>query len=125
MPNSPSEVLSIIDIGQLTGMEYDESGGIRSIFDSSQGGYKFRVAAGNQNWNGYVALYKESGKTIPGGSCYSVGAGGHICGGGYGFFVAHAWADMRLANGRGHIGSGRQRASVAESPCFAPKYGGE
>ena len=85
MPDSPSEVLSIIDIGQLTGMEYDQSGGIRSIFDSSQGGYRFRVAAGNQNWNGYVALYKESGKTIPGGSCYSVGAGGHICGGGYGF----------------------------------------
>jgi FAD/FMN-containing dehydrogenase len=85
MPDTRNEVLSIIDIGQMTGMEYDESGGIRSIFDSSQGGYKFRVAAGNQNWNGYVALYKESGKTIPGGSCYSVGAGGHICGGGYGF----------------------------------------
>lgn len=85
MPGDRAEVLSILDIGQMTGMEYDASGGICSIFDPSQCGYRFRVAAGNQNWNGYVALYKESGKTIPGGSCYSVGAGGHICGGGYGF----------------------------------------
>lgn len=32
----------------------------------------------------YETLYKGWGVTIPGGSCYSVGAGGHICGGGYG-----------------------------------------
>ncbi|MCP3424734.1 BBE domain-containing protein [Rothia sp. AR01] len=29
-------------------------------------------------------MYKTAGVTLPGGSCYSVGAGGHICGGGYG-----------------------------------------
>jgi hypothetical protein len=86
MPNDRDEVLSILDIGQMTGMEYDENGGIvSSLIPTSPFKYKFRVAAGNQNWNGYIALYKESGKTIPGGSCYSVGAGGHICGGGYGF----------------------------------------
>jgi FAD/FMN-containing dehydrogenase len=32
----------------------------------------------------YQALYKRSGVTLPGGNCYSVGAGGHISGGGYG-----------------------------------------
>jgi FAD/FMN-containing dehydrogenase len=32
----------------------------------------------------YQALYKRSGVTVPGGTCYSVGAGGHISGGGYG-----------------------------------------
>ena len=46
--------------------------------------YGFQLLAGNQNWDGYVGLYKLTGKTVPGGSCYSVGAGGHISGGGYG-----------------------------------------
>jgi FAD/FMN-containing dehydrogenase len=32
----------------------------------------------------YQALYKRDGVTLPGGNCYSVGAGGHISGGGYG-----------------------------------------
>jgi FAD/FMN-containing dehydrogenase len=32
----------------------------------------------------YQALYKRNGVTLPGGNCYSVGAGGHISGGGYG-----------------------------------------
>lgn len=85
MPDDRDEVLSILDIGQMTGMHYDEKGGITSsLLPTLPYRYKFRVAAGNQNWDGYIALYKESGKTIPGGSCYSVGAGGHICGGGYG-----------------------------------------
>jgi hypothetical protein len=80
------EVLSILDIGLMTGMDYDEGGNVgSSLVPSAPYRYKFRTSAGNQNWDGYVALYKESGKTIPGGSCYSVGAGGHICGGGYGF----------------------------------------
>ncbi|RTQ34988.1 FAD-binding oxidoreductase [Variovorax gossypii] len=45
---------------------------------------RFRVGPGTQNWNEYLDLYKRSNVTLPGGSCYSVGAGGHICGGGYG-----------------------------------------
>src|SRR6201997_2326751 len=32
----------------------------------------------------YQAFYKRNGVTLPGGNCYSVGAGGHISGGGYG-----------------------------------------
>ena len=34
--------------------------------------------------NVYNQLFKQYNRTIPGGSCYSVGVGGHVCGGGYG-----------------------------------------
>ena len=34
--------------------------------------------------NVYSQLFKQFNRTIPGGSCYSVGLGGHVCGGGYG-----------------------------------------
>jgi len=42
------------------------------------------VQAGCDNWAGYRALLNSFGRTLPGGSCASVGAGGHITGGGYG-----------------------------------------
>src|SRR5256885_12646558 len=42
------------------------------------------IEGGCTLWNVYTQLYKDYGRTIPGGSCYSVGAGGHIIGGGYG-----------------------------------------
>jgi len=42
------------------------------------------VEAGASLWNVYNTLYRTSGVTIPGGSCYSVCAGGHVTGGGYG-----------------------------------------
>jgi FAD/FMN-containing dehydrogenase len=45
---------------------------------------RFCVEGGCTLWNVYGQLYKEYGRTLPGGSCYSVGAGGHIVGGGYG-----------------------------------------
>ncbi|HEY6237378.1 MAG TPA: FAD-binding protein [Candidatus Elarobacter sp.] len=51
--------------------------------DDAMGG-AYCVEGGATLWNVYTALYKEYGVTIPGGSCYSVGAGGHILGGGYG-----------------------------------------
>ena len=43
------------------------------------------VEGGCTLWNVYEQLYKQFGVTLPGGSCYAVGAGGHIIGGGYGF----------------------------------------
>lgn len=48
------------------------------------GAPRYRIGAGTQLGTAYVDLYKRYGVTIPGGSCGTVGAGGHICGGGYG-----------------------------------------
>lgn len=42
------------------------------------------VDAGATLFDVYLQMYKQYGVTLPGGSCYSVGAGGHITGGGYG-----------------------------------------
>ncbi|NUR60956.1 MAG: FAD-binding protein [Catenulispora sp.] len=44
----------------------------------------FFVEAGCENWTVYRTLLNGFDKTLPAGSCYSVGAGGHITGGGYG-----------------------------------------
>ncbi len=44
----------------------------------------FAVGAGATLLHVYESLFKGWGVTIPGGMCYSVGAGGHISGGGYG-----------------------------------------
>ena len=78
-----SQKLAIIDLGLMTGVESSETGELRSPYNESVK-YKFRISSGNQNWDGFTSLYKTANRTIPGGSCYSVGAGGHISGGGYG-----------------------------------------
>jgi Berberine and berberine like/FAD binding domain len=44
----------------------------------------YRISAGKQLGEVYLDLFKRYGVTIPAGTCYSVGAGGHISGGGYG-----------------------------------------
>jgi FAD/FMN-containing dehydrogenase len=51
-------------------------------FDRERGMYF--VDAGCENWTVYRTLLNGFGRTLPAGSCYSVGAGGHITGGGYG-----------------------------------------
>ncbi|WP_248962752.1 FAD-binding oxidoreductase [Sphaerisporangium perillae] len=62
----------IIDMGQMDRVHHDPAMGA------------YCVEAGSTNWHNYTRLYRESGRTLPAGSCYSIGAGGHICGGGYG-----------------------------------------
>ena len=65
--------------------------GVGAVVDRSalnQAGYNrerqlFFVDAGCENWTAYRSLLNGYGKTLPAGSCYSVGAGGHITGGGY------------------------------------------
>ncbi len=66
------DTLAIIDMSLLS------SAG----FDRDRDAYF--IDAGCELWTAYRSLLNGFAKTIPGGSCYSVGAGGHISGGGYG-----------------------------------------
>lgn len=50
----------------------------------SEDGKAYVINPGMQLGDIYIELYKRYDLTIPAGSCYSVGAGGHISGGGYG-----------------------------------------
>jgi FAD/FMN-containing dehydrogenase len=45
---------------------------------------RYCVEGGATLWNVYTQLYRQYGVTLPAGSCYAVGAGGHVTGGGYG-----------------------------------------
>lgn len=45
---------------------------------------RYRISPGRQLGEVYLSLYRRYGRCIPAGSCYAVGAGGHISGGGYG-----------------------------------------
>ena len=66
------DVRVIFDVTQMCDMYFDPD------MDA------YCVEAGAANWHAYSHLYPISGKALPGGSCYSVGLGGHITGGGYG-----------------------------------------
>ncbi|MEE1821392.1 FAD-binding oxidoreductase [Streptomyces sp. BE20] len=57
--------------------------GVRTGTDKF-GAATYCVEGGATNWDVYTTLFRTYGVTIPAGSCYSVGAGGHIGGGGYG-----------------------------------------
>jgi FAD/FMN-containing dehydrogenase len=68
--NNPGGVL--LDLSLLNTIDFDPSTG------------EYCVAPGAVLGDVYQSLYKRYGLTLPAGSCYSVGAGGHISGGGYG-----------------------------------------
>lgn len=63
---------AIVDMSSMTRVGWDEQRN------------SFVVEAGCENWTVYRTLLNGYAKTLPAGSCYSVGAGGHITGGGYG-----------------------------------------
>jgi hexose oxidase len=67
-----ADTLALIDISLLNDCGFDRQ---RNVFYAQSGG---------TNWDMYRQLYWRFGRTLPAGSCYSVGLGGHICGGGYG-----------------------------------------
>ena len=67
-----ADTRAIVDVSLLNAIGYDQSQGC------------YFAQAGGTNWDLYRQLYWQFGKTLPAGSCYSVGLGGHICGGGYG-----------------------------------------
>lgn len=60
----------------------DMSGVCGAGYDVDRDAYY--VDAGAENWTAYRSLLNGFGVTLPAGSCYSVGAGGHISGGGFG-----------------------------------------
>ncbi len=62
---------AIIDVSAMAGYGYDPNKG-------------YYLESGGTNWSAFNALFRDYGKVLPAGSCYSVGLGGHICGGGYG-----------------------------------------
>ncbi|QNP74829.1 FAD-binding oxidoreductase [Streptomyces roseirectus] len=66
------EVEVVLDLSQLDEIAFDAD---RQAFMVSSGALLLNV---------YERLYRHWGVTIPGGICYSVGVGGHVCGGGYG-----------------------------------------
>jgi FAD/FMN-containing dehydrogenase len=72
------DVRVIIDVSPMCGVYYDP--GLEA----------YCVEAGAANWHVYSHLYPLSGRTLPGGSCASVGLGGHITGGGYGLLSRQA-----------------------------------
>jgi FAD/FMN-containing dehydrogenase len=62
----------IIDVSAMNAVYRDEDSGW------------YCIEGGATLWDAYSRLYRLYGVTIPAGSCASVGAGGHIVGGGYG-----------------------------------------
>ncbi|WP_116248502.1 BBE domain-containing protein [Nocardiopsis sp. FIRDI 009] len=66
------DVRVILDVSPMCGVHYDP--GLEA----------YCVEAGASNWHVYSHLYPLSGRVLPGGSCYSVGTGGHVTGGGFG-----------------------------------------
>ncbi|MEV6909304.1 FAD-binding protein [Amycolatopsis sp. NPDC051071] len=67
-----SSVRAVVDLGLLRVVEHDQETGCVA------------VGPGQSLWEVYLRLHRRWGTTIPGGECATVGAGGHIVGGGYG-----------------------------------------
>jgi len=72
------DVRVILDVSPMCGLYHD------SRMDA------WCVEAGATNWHVYSHLYPLSGRALPAGSCYSVGLGGHVTGGGYGLLSRQA-----------------------------------
>lgn len=93
------EVEVILDFSEMTAVGYDPE--FRAFY----------VGAGARLSNAYEALCKGWGVTIPGGVCHSVGAGGHVSGGGYGMLsrahglvVDHLYAvEVVVVDARGRV----------------------
>src|SRR5438876_1210398 len=66
------QTAALIDMSLMNAIGFDEKAGV------------YYAQSGGTNWDLYRRLYWRFGLTLPAGSCYSVGLGGHICGGGYG-----------------------------------------
>lgn len=65
------ETKAVIDVTHMNAVGHDAVRG-------------YYLESGGTNWSAFQQLFRDYGKVLPAGSCYSVGLGGHICGGGYG-----------------------------------------
>ncbi len=72
-------------VGNVDGVIVDMAAMNGAYFDEDRGAYC--VEAGATLWNVIWTFYKLYDRALPTGSCYSVGAGGHISGGGYGLLA--------------------------------------
>jgi FAD binding domain/Berberine and berberine like len=74
------------DFVENTGGAILDMSTMKGVYDTKDkyGKAAYCVESGATIWDMYTQLFRRFGVTAPGGSCYSVGAGGHICGGGYG-----------------------------------------
>jgi FAD/FMN-containing dehydrogenase len=72
-------------VGNVDGVIVDLAAMAGAYFDDACGAYC--VEAGATLWNVIWTFYKLYDRALPTGSCYSVGAGGHISGGGYGLLA--------------------------------------
>ena len=84
--NNPDGV--ILDVSMLNGAEAVTGG---------KGGY--RIGPGAALGVIYTELYRKYNVTVPGGSCYSVAAGGHLSGGGYGLLTRLQGLSVDLLTG--------------------------
>ena len=84
---------------------------MNGVYRDAETGW-YCIEGGATLWDAYTRLYRLYGVTIPAGSCYGVGAGGHIVGGGYGLLsrlhgltvdVLHAVEVVVVRNGRAEI----------------------
>ena len=89
---------AILDVGFLNQVGRNASG-------------TYFIGPGARLGNVYIDLYKLYNATIPGGTCFTVGAGGHISGGGYGMLsrlhgLTSDWVtavDILTVNAQGQV----------------------
>lgn len=111
----------IVDMSPMNGVHIDDETGW------------LVVDAGATLFDVYLQMYKQHGVTIPGGSCYSVGAGGHITGGGYGLLsrlhgltVDYLSAvEMVHVDANGHVRCDRFSAEAKDSPKSLMLWGNQ
>ncbi len=88
-----------------------ELSAMNAVYRDEETGW-YCIEGGATLWDAYTRLYRLYDVTIPAGSCYAVGAGGHIVGGGYGLLsrlhgltvdVLHAVEVVVVRDGRAEI----------------------
>jgi FAD/FMN-containing dehydrogenase len=102
-------------VGNEGGVIVDMAAMDGTYFDEARGAYC--VEAGATLWNVIWTLYKLYDRALPTGSCYSVGAGGHISGGGYGLLARKHGLIVDWLTGVEIVtvgADGRARVTVAE-----------